>query len=240
MPRSKTPNLPDHQKYCGAELRGDRAGRTCRSPTTIDSRHWENGGRCRMHGGTQKTGIASPNATQDGKWSKYITTPSMREQYDALATDRDRMTMQDDMVLTATFMASALGRIGEGAAASSSTLRNIRKAYDDLDAHQRAGNRREAAVAFVRLGQHIDKALDERNAQDEVIRLSDHRRKLVESELKLVVTKRAVMTAEESNALIHALASAVFDEVQDDETRVRIAFRFASLINLPRPEAIAV
>jgi hypothetical protein len=169
-------------------------------------------------------------------YSKYMR-PALRKTYDTIASDQGRATMQHDIVLTKTFIAEALQRMGDGANATSQTLGAVQKAYDDLTAYQRARDEKQARLAFVRLGQHIERAVEERDARDEVVKLSDHHRKLTESELKLVLASRTMMTTEEANGIVQALQDAVFQTVTDHDTRMQIAVRFATILNLPRAEA---
>jgi hypothetical protein len=69
-----------------------------------------------------------------------------------------------------------------------------------------------------------------------VIRLTDQRRKLVESEVRHIVLAREVMTTDEAMALVHAMVAIVTKYLPDPNDRAAIAEELHALISSSRPE----
>ncbi len=71
----------------------------------------------------------------------------------------------------------------------------------------------------------------ERKIFNQVLRLSEQRRKLVESEVRHIVLAREVMTTDEAMALVRAMVAIVSNYLPDPNDRAAIAEELHALIN---------
>jgi hypothetical protein len=79
-------------------------------------------------------------------------------------------------------------------------------------------------------------AAKQRRIFHEVLRLSEHRRRLVDSEVKHIVLAREMMTAEEAMSLMRAMVAIVTRFLPDPKDRAAIAEELHALISTNDPE----
>ncbi len=102
--------------------------------------------------------------------------------------------------------------------------------------------RDEVALTDAMIGETLSRLTDDmpwaktRKVFHQVIRLSEQRRKLVESEVRHIVLAREVMTTDEAMALVHAMAAIVTRYLPDPNDQAAIAEELHALINNNGPE----
>jgi len=166
---------------------------------------------CYYHGGATPRGFALPQ-TKTGKRSKDLPTRLLAT-YEQSLDDPELLELRDDLALLEARLRDLLGRVDTGESGQAwrladSAYRAMEKALADSDDVA-------YAAAFANLGQVIKRGLADYAAWDEVNKLLDQRRRLVESERKRLVEMQAVITTERLMLLITAIAGVVKQHVDD-------------------------
>lgn len=106
-------------------------------------------GRCRMHGGTQKTGMASPN-WKNGRWAAGIGNARLREGFYAALSDPTLLKLQQEAALVDAMLTEYMGRLKKGAAVTDGQRREILRLTAEHRAIVEAAGRMERHLgAFV-------------------------------------------------------------------------------------------
>lgn len=97
---------PDNEPICGATT---RAGTPCRGIPMAN-------GRCRMHGGNARAGIAHPaiRAGSHGRYSKVLPA-NLLAAYEAAVNDPDLLSVRSELALLQTRIADLASHLGDGA-----------------------------------------------------------------------------------------------------------------------------
>lgn len=190
-----------HPKQCGAKT---RSGTPCKTPAM------ENG-RCRMHGGKSLRGIASPTL-KTGKYSRYLPE-HLLEAYKDVQADETLLSVRGDIELLDVLIRSKLENLesGDSAAHWDFVLKQVvkaNKAYksDDYGGLMSALDEIEALAE----GRRLHYATEQ-----EIVSQLDQRRKLVETEQKILLQGERAITAEQAMLLVSALLDSVRRNVSD-------------------------
>jgi len=89
------------KRICGASIKN--GSRRCQTKQVLSN------GRCRMHGGTVKRGLASPN-TKTGRYSLDLPTRVLAR-YEAAMADPTLLSLKDDIALVQAAIAQTLDEI---------------------------------------------------------------------------------------------------------------------------------
>lgn len=183
-------------------------------------------GRCRIHGGKSLKGIASP-AYKTGRYSRYLPG-RLAERYGEAKTDPDLLALHEDVALTDARLSDVLGRVDTG---ESGDL--WRKARGAFEAFREAQGKREvdkARAALTDLDGYLARGVSDYATWDEVGRLLEQRRRLVESERKRLIEMQQMITAEKAVLLIGAIAGIIKIHVSDRGTLAAISADIGKLV----------
>lgn len=201
---------------CGAKKRD---GTPCKAPAMPN-------GRCRIHGGKSPSGIAS-GTFKTGKFSKYLPD-GLLAVYDDVQGDENLLSVRGDIQLLDVLIRSKLVNLdtGESAAHWDQLLKLIgtaRKGYknSDLGLFEGALDEMEALV---------DKRRLHYATEQEIGAQLEQRRKLVDTEQKIILSKENAVTTEQAMLLVSALLSSVKANVTDASALTRIQTDFIQLI----------
>ena len=131
-----------------------RCGALTRQKTPCRSHPVHGAARCRMHGGTQPVGVASPNYVH-GDRSAFLPN-RLLQRYRGAMTDPELLNMGTDLGLIETRLADVLGRVDTGDAGE--TWFALQAAWDDLRVAQRAKNPDRVQLCAAKVEQAITKA----------------------------------------------------------------------------------
>lgn len=204
---------------CTAKTRG---GDQCKQPAINGTT------KCRYHGGASLVGIAHPNF-KTGRYSKHLPTRLAARYGEALA-DPQLLELREEVALTQTRQTELLDQLDSGL--SLARWRSAQAAYGDLLAAMQekdgAGLQRAMIALEDALGVHVT---NDAAVWEQVIELSEHRRRLVESEHKRLVSMQQLISAEQGMALIARLTESVRKHVSDPSILAAIAAELRRIIN---------
>jgi hypothetical protein len=180
-----------------------------------------------MHGGKSLAGIASPTF-KTGRYSKHLPA-RLAERYQHAANDPELLALREDVALVDARLEDLLSRVDTGEAGV--LWREARKAYHELREANATHDVKKASEAFASLGQWLEKGAGDYAAWDEINRVLEQRRRLVESERKRLIEMEQVITSEQAMVLIAALTESVRRHVTDRPTLAAIQTDFVRLVN---------
>ena len=174
-------------------------------------------GRCRVHGGTQKTG-AEHHRYKHGRYSKVLPH-HLLNQYESGLSDGDLLSLRDEVALVDALVMDRIKRL-EG---------DTDKAWMKLGAQYEAARRaattgdREAMLQrFAAMANTINKGVTETEVKRELLDLIERRRKLVETERRMLADMGLLMTVSELHTVLALILEIITTHVTDTETRVAI------------------
>lgn len=211
MPLKDLQNAP----RCGAKT---RAGGSCRQPAMAN-------GRCKMHRGGAKTGIAAANY-RHGRYSKVLPA-RMVERYNAAITDPELLNLSAEIAVVDSRLSDLLIRVESGDAGEIwDKLVKARQRYADASLKAdipEMGAQLDAMCAL------IDRGAADVAAWREIHGVLEQRRRLVESERKRLVEQEQMLTLHEAQTMFMAMANAVKANVSDTDTLARIQAEWTRL-----------
>lgn len=184
-----------------------QCGATTRNGTPCKTRAMSNG-RCRMHGGQARSGIAS-GTFKDGRYSKYIPS-RLAARYQDAADDPTLLQLGHDVALVDARLADLLGRVDSGE--SGSLWRAVQQAFTQ---YSLVKGGKDDAKGFAALESAIEAGTNDYAAWSEISSLLEQRRKLVESERKRLIEMQNTLTVTQVMNLMGALAGIVKRHVSD-------------------------
>ena len=171
---------------------------------------------CYKHGGPSLRGAAHPRAThlRTSPFAAYIPQ-QLRAGYEAVLADPEARELRDEKVLAGWLLTLQLQRVGSGedAAAVGAALIETQGIVGDLQAALNAGDTVAAMAAADRLEAALNAgtAAEGRRraavrAEDEVRKTTDLRRKIAESESRIIARRQAFASIEQLQAMMFLLA----------------------------------
>lgn len=201
---------------CGAKKRD---GTPCKQPAMQN-------GRCRLHGGKTPHGIASPNFVT-GKYSKYLPENLLTAYEDAQA-DENLLSVRGDIHLLDALIRAKLINLDTNDSSQHwiDLLRHIikaRRAYKNSD----MGGLEESLDEMEALA---DKRRLHYATEQEITSQLEQRRKLVDTEHKIILGKQQAITYEQAMLLMSAVLESVKRNVTDATALTAIQADFIQLI----------
>lgn len=206
---------------CGAKT---RSGGACKQRAMPN-------GRCRMHGGASLGGAAAANF-KHGRYSKYLPA-RLAGRYVEAQSDIDLLALRDEIALTDARLADVLARVDRG---DSAVL--WKQAVAELEAVTEArdlGLPQDTPLRTLR--RTLETGIADWAAWDEVAKLLEQRRRLVESERKRLVEMQQTITAERAMLLIGAIAGIIRSHVDDRVVLSAITADIGKLVDAGAPGA---
>ena len=227
MPGGEKCGEPIKKKY-SAECPKHCGGKT-RSGLPCPTRKMQNG-RCRMHGGNQPHGVASPHF-HHGRYSKYMPA-KLRENYEIALKDPNLLAMRDGLALIDARLSELLERADSGAAGQH--WDDLQEAWKEYRKAKNNGIAVAVANAEFGLGEAIEAGRRDTEAWREIATILEQRRKMSDAERKRLVDMNQMIRSEEALGLVMALVNSVKDNVKDRDALHRISQDVARLIG-PSP-----
>lgn len=167
-------------------------------------------GRCRMHGGTQKRGIASPNF----KHGRYTDLPaSLRAGYERALADPELLNLTEEIALYQARVRELIGTLS--ARGSGARWRDLMTAWAKVQEARRSGDVAALGQGLVAVDLLLTNADGDYRTWDELDRATARLQSLVMAEQARAVKMRALVSTEEAMAFARALLYAVQVRVTD-------------------------
>jgi hypothetical protein len=182
--------------------------------------------KCYVHGGATPKGIASPQF-KTGRYSKHLPS-SLLDIYNQATDDPDLLSVRQDITLLDTLIAAKLPLLEDWESREhwDTTLKLIIKARRAYRSEDYAGL--EEALS------ELEAIADKRRlffaAEGEIQSQVEQRRKLVETEQKILYNQTRSLTAEQAMILVSALLDSVRRNVMDGSALNAIQADFIRLI----------
>ena len=186
---------------------------------------------CHIHGGKSLSGPASPSF-KTGRYSKFLPS-RLADRYQEARTDDELLSLREEIALLDARMADLLGQVSTGEAGE-----HWRKLNDLYQFILRAGRSKDTEglnTGMARMGTVLREAKDSYETWDEVGKLLEQRRRLVESERRRYVEMQQVITADRAMLLISALVDIVRQHVDDRSILAAISTDVGKLIAVDVP-----
>ena len=179
-------------------------------------------GRCRMHGGTSLSGMQS-GTFKTGRYSKDLPT-RLASKYQEAVSDGELLALREDVALVDARLSDVLGRADTGEAG-----RHWHR-LSDLWHIAETGDQADKVDAINEIGRTIKRGVSDYAVWDEVGKLLEQRRRLVESERKRLVDMQQMITTERAMLLLSATVDIIRRHVTDRDTMSAINAEFRTLL----------
>jgi hypothetical protein len=201
---------------CGAKK---RKGGICKAPAMPN-------GRCRIHGGKSLAGIASATF-KTGKYSKYLPA-GLLDAYEDAQADENLLSVRGDIQLLDVLIRSKLINLDTGESSQHwiELLKQIIKARKAFLSEDYAS----LATALDEMEALADKRRLHYATEQEISSQLEQRRKLVDTEQKIILGKQQAITAEQAMLLMSAVLESVKRNVTDASALTAIQADFIQLI----------
>lgn len=186
---------------------------------------------CGRHGGLSHKvrGAASPHF-KGGKYSKHLPA-RLLETYESAREDPDILSLNDDIALTLTRIEDVIKRVD--ANESGFLWDELTKAAKDFKAAQRANDTEMCQSLLESILDLIQKGKNDWGAWREIGDLMERKRKLSESQLKLLTTKQEFISRQQAVSFATNIVQIVRENISDPEERRKVAIGIQTLMNLP-------
>lgn len=201
---------------CGASAK--QSGQPCRRASMQN-------GRCYMHGGASRTGLAHPQM-QHGRYSKHLPT-RMGERYQQSLTDPELLAMREEVALIDSRLADVLGRVDSGESGKAWAL--LKSLFSD---YRKAREGVDKAIVLHQIEDTIKDGLDDYAAWEEVRSLIDQRSRIVASERQRLVQMQQMLSIDQAMTLMAAIADSVRKHVSDRDALAGISADLTRLLSL--------
>lgn len=182
--------------------------------------------KCQVHGGVTPKGIASANF-KTGKYSKYLPT-GLLDAYEDAQSDENLLSVRSNVELIDALILSKLGNLdtGESAAHWDQLLKLIATA--------RVGYKNSDLGKFEGALDEMEALTDKRRlhyaTEQEISAQIEQRRKLIDTEQKIILSKENAITNEQAMLLVSALLASVKANVTDATALNRIQADFIQYV----------
>lgn len=186
---------------------------------------------CRKHGGRTPSGVASPN-WKHGRYSKVIRSARLLDQYEEFIQDPELLALNDEIGLTRARLAELLEKVASAPDAGSS-WRELQKTFQTFEKLQREAERlegvdqarklAEANGALQQVRAMIWRGVADWAAWDEIVKLSEHTRRLSDSEQKRRMAGEFSLQLHDVVALFDYVVNLINDVVTDPRQKARLS-----------------
>lgn len=186
---------------CGAKT---RSGKPCQLAAMPN-------GRCRIHGGKTPRGMAHPN-TKTGRYSKDLPT-RLAALYDQTAFDPELLSLRQDIRLIDAMIIDNMSRLDSGESAVAWDV--MRKSVDGLTDGINAEDYAKVQRMIREMRDVIDARILHYATEAEIRTKLEQRRKMVETEQKIILAGEQAISVEKALLLIGAIAGIVKTHIHD-------------------------
>lgn len=209
---------------CGQPSAGDSL-KLCKNPAGSNTSH-PGQGPCHYH---ERFGIRNFNF----KYGKYATLPDkLLKRYEAAQEDPTLMSLRTDIALIDARLSEIVETLDTGGCRVD--IEAAQAAFSDVIKQVHAGGKLSDAVdSLAILELTLDRIATERATWDEILRLLDNRRKLVDSERRWIVEMKYNITLDQMMVIVARLTLAIKTHVEDEEKRKLIGIEIGRLLQAP-------
>ena len=177
---------------------------------------------CHIHGGKTPVGIAS-TAFKHGRLSKHLPS-ELLEAYQDSQDDPELLSVRQEIMLMDALLVANLKKLdsNESGAAWSA----IRKSVEHMQEAFTNENYGKCIILMQAMMDVIDARLLHYATESEIRSKIDQRRKLVETEQKILYNETRSLTAEQAMLMVSALLSSIKQNVKDANTLNAIQAEF--------------
>jgi hypothetical protein len=174
---------------------------------------------CRFHGGNTPKGINSPHY-KHGRYSKHLPT-KLKERYETALKDPDLLSLRNDIAVTESRLTELLEKLDSGG--SGKQWENLRKTFRSFEDAVQRRHSKDTDAAIIALKEVIEKGYEDYVVHKEIQESQEHRRKMTETENKMLIAKQQMISAEQVIALIYLVREVIqrhaFNEIKDNDIR---------------------
>lgn len=181
--------------------------------------------KCKFHGGASLVGIASATF-KSGRYSKDLPTRLAARYNEALA-DPKLLELRDEIALVGTRQSELLTHLDTGL--SLQHWKDAQAAHSEVMAAIRAKDSVALQIALHALSQALDAGMGDYRVWEEIVEMTEQRRKLVESQWKYQIAAQQTITAEKALVLLAAVVDVIRRHVVDKEILALISNEIRSL-----------
>ena len=182
---------------------------------------------CYVHGGPTPGGIASPHF-KTGRYSKQLPE-RLAERYQEALRDPELLALDEEISLTDSRIGDLLVRVDTGEAGS--VWKQAQIAFVNFRSANTSGDQDKMRAALFDLENILTAGIDDYMAWDEIGRMLEQRRKLVESERKRLMDMEMMITAERTMILIGAVVAIIKEHVTDRKALRKISTDIGQLVS---------
>jgi hypothetical protein len=188
---------------------------------------------CQVHGaGAPRKGRAggrpaNHNLVTVGRYSKHLPT-RLVEDYEKSLKDPELLNLRDEISIIDTRIVDVMGRVDSGEAGT--LWHKARSNFIDMQAAIAAQNVEDMQRSINMLNTVLGQGIGDWHAWDEVTKLMEQRRRLVESERKRLVEMNQVITSERALILIAAIVDIIKTHVIEKPTLKAITWEIETLL----------
>lgn len=233
-------------KQCGYRFTKEDKGRKdcpdcnkeryCERPRIKDPNHPDKWLPCNIHGGQSHVmrGAASPH-WKGGKYSKHLPA-RLLEAYDASREDADILSLNDDIALTEARVTDVLARVDSNE--SGALWDDLAKAAKEFKAAQRSNDSELCSALLEDLLKLIQKGKGDRENWREIGDLLERKRKLSESQLKLLTTKQEFISRQQAVQMVSQITEVIKGAVDDPVAKRKIISGIQQLMSMPDGQSV--
>jgi hypothetical protein len=186
-------------------------------------------GRCtRRHGGAVPHGFALPQTTT-GRHSRYLPTRLVADYEEARNSER-LLDLDDEIALVDARIADLEKRVDTSEAGS--LWRQAHVSYDALIHAIRQDDKPAQSLALGDLQSILGRGVADYAAWDEIFRLTEQKRRLVDSQRKWYIQNRKLVAVESVMLFAAAVLSVIRENIQDRKVLAKIANALDELVNI--------
>ncbi|MFN7949450.1 MAG: HGGxSTG domain-containing protein [Blastocatellia bacterium] len=200
---------------CGAMT---RSGQPCHSPAMPN-------GRCRMHGGTTPSGVASPHFIHGG-YSKHLPL-RLAARINELTADPLLLELRGDVAVITHRLYELYGRLYDGE--SGALWQELQDALKELRLQRASKNTARMVLALTRIEQLIERGASDQETWAEINQQTLLRTRMIEAERRRLHETGQMIPAERVMAFAAALTEAVRRHVTDRKTLEAISAEFGKI-----------
>jgi|GEM_PF-4574428 len=164
-----------------------------------------------------------------GKYSKYLPS-RLLESYTNAKDDPEILSLNDDIALTEARVTDVLQRVD--ANESGAMWDELSRLSKEIKLARKSGDPVLVEDLFDQMLKLIDKGKGDRENWREIGDLMERKRKLSESQLKLLVTKQEFISRQQAVAMISLITNAIKESVSDPKEKRQIMSALQQLMNI--------
>jgi len=171
---------------------------------------------CKFHGGMTPRGRAS-KLWKHGKYSRHLPS-KLAPRYEEALADPELMSLKHDIAITEARLTELMEKIDSGEAKE--VWDNLRKTVVRQEKAIQSGNRETLRNTAMEIQQLVSQGVDEFKAYADIQSTQEHRRKMTETENKMLIAKQQMVSTEQVMQLMGIVLEVLQRGLTDHITNV--------------------